>query len=233
MSRLTSIRASSTWSDVIEGQPQHAILAILTAAGACSLLVNPENAPKLLGLTATGWVGLSIALAILHQGLVALVFRLQLHRNLMTRLFGPNDTKIWAALFMPLLAARPLTVLCAAIADPVPITQYRGAEILIGLALLTAAIWAMHSTLVHFTLPRALGGDHFRDEIAAMPMVNAGAFRYTANAMYGVVFLGLWGIALLFGSWNALVLALFQHAYIWVHMYCTEKPDMEWIYGRR
>ena len=64
-----------------------------------------------------------------------------------------------------------------------------------------------------------------------MPLVNKGIFRYTKNGMYGVVFLGLWGIALLFGSWNALALALFQHAYIWVHMYCTEAPDMRFIYG--
>ena len=48
--------------------------------------------------------------------------------------------------------------------------------------------------------------------------------------MYSFVFLGLWGIALLTGSWNALVLALFNHAYIWVHMYCTEDPDMRIIY---
>lgn len=37
--------------------------------------------------------------------------------------------------------------------------------------------------------------------------------------------------ALMFGSWNALVVALFQHAFIWVHMYCTEGPDMGRIYG--
>ena len=29
----------------------------------------------------------------------------------------------------------------------------------------------------------------------------------------------------------ALAVALFQHAYIWVHYYCTEKPDMRRIYG--
>ena len=75
----------------------------------------------------------------------------------------------------------------------------------------------------------------YLDDVAVdfpdMPMVREGAFRHTSNAMYGLVFLGLWGIALLFGSWNALVVALFQHAYIWVHMYCTEAPDMRRIYG--
>ena len=38
------------------------------------------------------------------------------------------------------------------------------------------------------------------------------------------------GIGLLLGSWNAIVLALFYHAYIWVHMYCTEDPDMRILY---
>jgi len=28
-----------------------------------------------------------------------------------------------------------------------------------------------------------------------------------------------------------LAAALFQHAYIWVHYYCTEEPDMQLIYG--
>ena len=50
-----------------------------------------------------------------------------------------------------------------------------------------------------------------------MPMVNEGAFAWSSNAMYAIVFLGLWGIALLAGSTAALAAALFQHAYIWVH----------------
>jgi protein-S-isoprenylcysteine O-methyltransferase Ste14 len=58
-----------------------------------------------------------------------------------------------------------------------------------------------------------------------------GAFAWTSNAMYAIVFLGLWAIALYTGSWAALAAALFQHAYIWVHYYCTEEPDMELIYG--
>ena len=51
------------------------------------------------------------------------------------------------------------------------------------------------------------------------------------GAMYGVAFLGLWGIALLLGSWQALVVAAFQHAYIWVHMYTVEAPDMRLLFG--
>jgi hypothetical protein len=50
--------------------------------------------------------------------------------------------------------------------------------------------------------------------------------------MYAFLFLCFWSLALLAGSRAALASALFQHAYIWVHMYCTEGPDMRVLYGR-
>ena len=53
-----------------------------------------------------------------------------------------------------------------------------------------------------------------------MPMVRDGAF------------LGFWAIALITCSRAALAVALFQHAYIWVHWYCTEQPDGVVLYGR-
>ncbi len=231
MAQLEMIRAKSTWGQVIEGQLQHAGIALLMAMGALAMLLTPSEAPKLLGMTASEWALLSISLAVLHQVVVAIVFRLQLHKNLMTRLFDERDMKIWAIIFMPLLVARPLGVIMVGWADTEPITSLREVEIAVGLLLVGVAAWGMHSTLFHFTLPRALGGDHFRDHFAEMPLVKKGVFKYTDNGMYGVVFLGLWGIALLFGSWNAMVVALFQHSYIWVHMYCTEAPDMRRIYG--
>lgn len=218
---------------MLEGQPQHLGIALLMTAGALALMRAPQGAEPLFGLTSVGWARLSIALALLHQVMVAFVFRVQLHRNLMSRLFGRNDMAIWRALFLPLLVARPVTVLLTGRADPAQIGLPAWIGWPVGLTLLALAVWAMHSTLVYFTLPRALGGDHFRDHFAAMPLVDKGAFRYTSNAMYGVVFSGLWGLALLCDSWNALILALFQQSYIWVHMYCTENPDMDWIYGNR
>lgn len=64
-----------------------------------------------------------------------------------------------------------------------------------------------------------------------MPLVEQGAFKFSNNAMYTFAFYLLWAITLLIGSQAALSVALFQHAYIWVHHYCTEKPDMDIIYG--
>jgi hypothetical protein len=231
MASIDEIRANSTWGQIVEGQAQHLMMLILLTAGAAGLMTRVPDAPRLLGLTATGWASLSIALAILHQVVVAFVFRLQLHRGLMTRAFGKDDMRIWSIIFLPLLLARPLTLILTGWADSVALPGPRWLSLLAGLALLVPALWAGHSTLKHFTLRRALGGDHFREDIRALPKVSGGVFDHTDNGMYGVVFLGLWAIALLFGSWNALVLALFQHAYIWVHMYCTEAPDMRRLYG--
>ena len=230
MGRLETIRENSRWRDLFEGQYQHAVITILMVAGVCSLLKTSENPERFLGLTTTGWAMVSVWLAVIHQSIVAIVFRLQLHKNLMTRLFGEKDMRVWAVIFLPLLAARPLSMIMVGLSDTVPITNYPNVALGVGIALLVPAIWGMHSTLVHFTLRRALGGDHFRNEIADMPLVTKGVFKYTNNGMYGVVFLGLWGIALLFNSWNTLIVALFQHAYIWVHMAFTETPDMRRIY---
>lgn len=231
MGRLDDIRKDSTWGQILEGQPQHLLIGTLLVVGAASLLIGDAHPPRTLGLTAVGWAMVSIWLAILHQVLVAIVFRLQLHKALLSRVFGDHDMTVWTAIFVPLLVARPLTILMTAITDTASLPEPRWAQVLIGVLLLAPAIWGMHSTLKHFTLRRAVGGDHFREDIRALPRVTGGLFSYTDNGMYGVVFFGLWGIALLFGSWNALVVALFQHAYIWVHMYCTEAPDMRRLYG--
>jgi phospholipid methyltransferase len=231
MTRLSAIRAQSTWRDIVEGQPQQIAIFALMALGAGTLLQAPSDVTKILWLTSYQWAVVSIALAGLHQLIVAVGFRLQLHRNWLSNLFGDRDMHIWAAIFMPLLVARPISLILIGWSDATGITGWRIPELALGFALIGVAIWGMHSVLVYFTLPRALGGDHFRNEIAAMPMVTKGVFKYTPNAMYGIVFLGLWGIALAFGSWNALAVALFQHAFIWVHMYCTEGPDMRRIYG--
>lgn len=233
MAALKDIRARSGWGDIFEGQPQHIGLAVLLTAGTCALLSAPAQGSGLWGLNAIEWASLSIALAVLHQVIVALVFRLQLHRNWLSRMLGDRDMLIWRLIFMPLLIARPASVFLTGWADTVSIPVPRIGTLVIGAAFVALAIWGMHSVLKFFTIRRALGGDHFRDDIAAMPLVRQGIFKFTSNAMYGVVFLGLWGIALLCDSWNALILAFFQHCYIWVHMYCTEKPDMEWIYGAR
>jgi len=82
----------------------------------------------------------------------------------------------------------------------------------------------------YFTFERAYGIDHF-DKNYNVPYVKQGIFRFTNNGMYVFGLLILYIPALLLFSKVALVVALFNHLYIWVHYYATEKPDMKQIYG--
>ena len=84
----------------------------------------------------------------------------------------------------------------------------------------------------YFGIPRALGEDHFKpEEYRNGKMIKEGIFKYTNNGMYLYGFLGLYLPAILLASKAALAVAIFQHLYIWVHYFVTEKPDMEEIYG--
>ena len=184
-----------------------------------------------LGLSDTEWFWASVIGAIVHQVIVAFVFRAQLGWSILTRLFGKADMIVWGIIFMPLLIARPILILGVAMADAGTAGLPRWFELTAGGALMVPAVYAAYSVGRYFGLDRALGGDHFRQRYREMPMVREGAFAWTSNAMYALVFLGLWSIALFTGSLAALAAALFQHAYIWVHYYCTELPDMDLIYN--
>jgi len=190
------------------------------------------GAGEWLGFSDTEWFWASVVAAIVHQVIVALIFRAQLGWSILTRLFGKADMIVWGIVFMPLLIARPILILGVAIANAGTADLPRGFELAAGTALMIPAVYAGYSVGRYFGIDRALGGDHFRQRYRDMPMVREGAFAWTSNAMYALVFLGLWGIGLLTGSLAALAAALFQHAYIWVHYYCTEAPDMALIYGR-
>ena len=230
MGRLETIRANATFKDIIQGQLLHIGLIILMVFGAFALLMPSFSDPTFLGWDTQDWAVCSIILAVILQIIVAIVFRFELYKGLMTRIFRDQAMKVWAVIFLPLLVARPITIIITGWLDPNSITRFRSIEVIVGIALIVLAIATMHSVVKYFTIRRALGADHFDNDVIAMPLVTKGMFKYTSNGMYGIVFLGLWGIALSFGSWNALVVALFQHAYIWVHMYLTEKPDMDRIY---
>ena len=180
-----------------------------------------------LGIPDIAWFWTAIALVILHQVLVWIVFRLQLGWAALSKLFGKADLTIWSIAFLPLLIARPILVIGLAMTDRGSLALPRCVEITLGVMLLLPALYALWSVGRYFGLERALGGDHFRQKYRDMPMVHEGAFQWSSNAMYAFVFLGLWAIALLLDSQAALSLALFQHAYIWVHFWCTEEPDMK------
>ena len=104
----------------------------------------------------------------------------------------------------------------------------------IAIILLVPSLYLFYSVFKYFGMDRAFGIDHFDMKKARKwKMVDKGIFRYSSNAMYTYGFLILWIPGFLFMSKAALLAALFNHVYIWVHFYFTELPDMKFIYGTR
>ena len=219
------------FSYLFEGQWQHVLMLVLLTAGTLYLAEPALGDGAWAGLTDRQWLQIGIAVVVIHQVLGWFVFRFQLVYQLLTRLLGRFALPIWGIVFFPFLLARPLILIAIGLADPGSLPALRWLQIALGIILLLPSSYAMWSVVKFFGIPRALGGDHFYEKYRQMPMVTQGIYQYTSNGMYGVVFLCLWGIALLLGSRAALVYALFQHAYIWVHMYCTESQDMAVLYG--
>ncbi len=186
-----------------------------------------------LGIKAPAWFWLSVGVPILHQLIVWIVFRLQLGWAALTKVFGRADLFVWGMLFLPFIIARPLLLLGLARATRSSLALPGPLSFVLGVGLLLPALYTGWSVIRYFGLLRALVGDHFRIRFRKMPLVKKGAFKYSQNAMYAFAFFLLWSIALFHQSQPALSVALFQHAYIWAHYYCTEKPDMEIIYHKQ
>ncbi len=215
-----------------EGQFAHLLLLIGLVAGALYLAEPALGDGAWLGMSDTAWFTTMLVVVVAHQVYVWFGARAQLCYGLFTRLFGRHDMAVWGAIFLPLLALRVVTLGGLALADAGSLGGPRWLQLTLGGLLLIPAAYTGYSVARYFGVRRALMADHFRAEYRAMPLVDEGIFRYSSNAMYTYGFLVLWSIALLAGSRAALAGALFQHAYIWVHWYTVEQPDMRLIYSR-
>jgi hypothetical protein len=217
---------------LFEGQFQHILLLAFLVPGAIYLALPALDDSSWLGISDRSWFFAIIILVILHQVAGWFVFRFQLVFSLFSRLFGKYDMVVWGIIFFPFLLLRLVLTLGLGFADSGSLEPFRIIQIIAGIVLIIPAIYTGWSIEKYFSVPRALGGDHFRQQYREMPLVKEGAFKYSSNAMYAFAFFLFWAIALFTGSRAALVAALFQHAYIWVHLYCTENPDMKLIYGK-
>ena len=104
--------------------------------------------------------------------------------------------------------------------------------VIAGLLAIPAA-YLGYSVKTYFGFDRTYGIDHFKPEEAKnMPIIKDGIFKYTSNGMYVFGFFLLYLPGFIWLSKTALLLALFNHLYIWSHYFFTERADMETIYGR-
>jgi hypothetical protein len=149
---------------LFERQPQHILLLVGLVFGAIYVAQPALDGSSWLGISDHTWFRAAIAVPIVHQLVVGLVFRAQLVFSLFTRLFGKHDMLVWGAVFMPFLLLRPITSVGLGLSDRGSLETLRGLQIGVGVLLLIPVVYTLWSVARYFGLARALGGDHFRQK---------------------------------------------------------------------
>ncbi len=187
---------------------------------------------ELWGISTKCWLYIAIVPSIIHQIYVLVCWRLELYYKTLSRTFGDKGFVYYKIGFAILILSRPVTLTLLAISNANSLVINPNISYLVSIILFIPAAYLFYSVKKYFGMDRAFGIDHFEPEKAkTFPMVTKGIFKYTSNGMYVFGFLILWVPGFLFLSKTALLIALFNHVYIWIHYYYTEKPDMDFIYG--
>ena len=171
------------------------------------------------------WI--SIAIPIVHQLYVWLAWRLELRSSMTSRAIGFRG---YLVVFFLLFGSRFISLFVLAWMDRGSFKLPVLPQAIVTALLALLGIYAMYSVIRYFGLVRAAGADHFDRRYRDMPLVKEGIFQFTSNGMYVYAFLLFWAIAVGLNSSAAVTVAAFSHAYIWVHFYATEKPDMDFLY---
>ncbi len=218
---------------IFERQWLHALGLVVLLAGCWWAAQWPAvRQGELWGLRAIDWYWTAILTAVLHQVYVWLCWRLELHGRGLTALLGAGAFPAFAFVFAVIGIARVVAMFALGFANRDSLALDPLTLKILAVVALIPALYLFYSVKRYFTFRRAFGADHFDPSMRSLPFVRGGIFRFTSNGMYVFGFLLLWVPALWWASAGALVAALFNHLYIWVHYYATERPDIARIYGR-
>ena len=210
------------------------LITLIAIIFAINLYLNNSSETlngSLWGLTTKTWFWLAITIPVIHQIYVWGVWRLELYQGTFTKRYGLNlSFKIYAIGFSLLFASRLITIIILAYSSTGTLSINPMISYALAALITPVVLFLFYSVKKYFTIERAYGMDHF-DKHYNEPYVKKGIFKYTDNGMYvfGLMILYLPGLLLL--SKAAILAALFNHVYIWVHYYFTERPDMLEIYG--
>ena len=216
---------------IFDRQWLHLLLLLMLLGGlGPAVRADAFRVGALFGLATPVWMALAVILAITHQGYVWFCWRMELHASLLTRCFGDRAFPLYASGFAILVLSRLTTVVVLAAANRNTVPLDVSALRILAVVTAVPVVYLFYSVQRYFTFRRALGLDHFDSSYRSRPLVNQGIFRFTRNGMYVFGLLIAWLPGLWYASAAGLLLALFNHAYVWVHYVATERPDMKRIY---
>lgn len=186
---------------------------------------------ELVGVSTAKWFILAILSPVIHQIYVLVCWRAELFYQSISKAFGANGFRLYKLGFAMLIFSRILTIILLAFSSSNTLVAKKVLVYTLACICFILAAYLFYSVKKYFGMDRAFGLDHFKpEEMKNEPFVKKGIFKYTSNGMYTYGFLILYVPGLLLLSKAALLAALFNHIYIWVHYYFTELPDMKYIY---
>ena len=218
-----------------EGQWLHLLaLVVLLAGCAWAAQLDIARHGDLWGQSSSVWYWVAILTAATHQVYVWLCWRAELHGGHLTRWFAGKAFPMFAIGFAIAGILRVITVFVAAYANRGTV-EFEPALLMkiAALVALLPALYLFYSVRRYFSFRRAFGADHFDPSVRDLPFVRKGIFRFSPNSMYVFGFLLLWVPVLWWSSAAALFVALFNHLYIWVHYFATERPDIKRMYANK
>jgi Phospholipid methyltransferase len=228
----TTAHGDRRLGSILERQWLHAVALVVLLSGCAWVAHWPAlQQGALWGLASIGWFWIAILAAVVHQVYVWLCWRIELHGKGLTALLGTAAFPAFAFGFAGIGIARVLAMFALGYANQASVTVAPMALKIAAVVALVPALYLFYSVKRYFTFRRAFGADHFDPSVRSLPFVRGGIFRFTSNGMYVFGFLLLWVPGLWWASAGALCAALFNHLYIWVHHFATERPDIARIYG--
>jgi protein-S-isoprenylcysteine O-methyltransferase Ste14 len=217
---------------IFEKQLVH-LFFLIALLGAVLLISRTDGflSGRFLEIGTSFWFYISITVPILHQLFVLIVWRAELHYSTISRKFGKRGFLYYAIVFFLLFLSRLITIICLSISNQGSLEWSSNLRVGIAVILCLPVLYLFYSIARYFGFTRAFGLDHFDVSYRQKTLVKQGIFKYVSNSMYTFGLLLFWVPGLLLASKAGLLAAIFSHAYIWVHYYTVELPDMKRIYG--
>ena len=186
-----------------------------------------SNTNIFFGIGALGWFMIAMSIPLIPQTYVWICWRSELCWKLISNTIG---FKGYVVLFFILIISR-LSAIVLCFIDYGSLYQPGWLAWILGLILFIPGAYTMYSVKKYFGFLRAAGADHFDPKYRDLPFENRGIFRWTPNAMY-VFAIGIpFSFAVATGSQSMFVVAIYTYISIWLHYFCTEKPDIVEIYS--
>ena len=186
-----------------------------------------SNTNTFLRISALSWFMIAMAIPLVHQVYTWICWRSELCWKTVSSSIGLKGYLI--GFFILIVLRFSAVVLC--FVDYGSLYKPSWLAWVVGLILFIPGAYTMYSVKKYFGFLRAAGADHFDPKYRDLPFENRGIFRWTPNAMY-VFAIGIpFSFAVATGSQSMFVVAIYTYISIWLHYFCTEKPDIVEIYS--